>query len=53
VRQQERRDVEIILEQVALGDAGPERLAQVGDRDLTLAEFQDRPISVVGNDAQA
>ena len=44
VRQQDRRDVGVVLDQVALGDAelGPEQLVEVGERDLAPLDLQLR-----------
>jgi hypothetical protein len=44
VRQQERRDVGVVLDQVALGDAepGPEGLVEIGERDLAPLHLQLR-----------
>ena len=45
VRQQHRRDVGVVLEQVALGDAerGPERLVEVGELDLARRRSRRAP----------
>ena len=44
VRQQHRRDVGVVLQQVALGEAelGPERLVEVGQLDFAVAEDDGR-----------
>ena len=48
VRDQERRDVGVVLEQVALRDAelGPERLAQVREGDVLAVRMHDRSLAV-------
>jgi hypothetical protein len=44
VRQQDRGDVGVVLNQVALGDAelGPERLVEIGERNVTPLHLQLR-----------
>ena len=48
VRQQHRRDVGVVLNQVALGDPalGPERLAQVRQAHLAAGDGQRRVVDV-------
>ena len=51
VRQEYRRDVGVILEQIAFGEAqlGPENLPEVGESDLLAIDAQDDVVLIAGN----
>ncbi len=54
VRQQHRRDAQVVADEVALGEAerGPERLGQVGEGGLAVAEGDDGAIEVPRDDVR-
>ena len=54
MRQQHVRDVGVVLQQVALGQAElrPEHLAEVGQTDLAAVDGQDDIVVVAGSDGR-
>ena len=41
VRQQPLGDVDVVLDQIALGDVGPERLVEIGELDALAVDFDE------------